>query len=60
MHAFRSLQKAGLRKNSDPFCTSICESMNDTLKSWTDYKEHKLGPFVDKMYAFVGSQENVP
>ena len=33
--------------------------MNSSLKSLTDYKEHKLRSFVEKMYAFVESQENL-
>ena len=52
-------QNAGLGENPDPFYTNMCESMNNTLKSRTDYKEHELHPFVDKMYAFVESQENL-
>lgn len=56
MHASRSLQKTGLGENSEPFYTNMCGSMKNALKSWTDYKEHKLHPFVNKMYAFVESQ----
>jgi len=52
-------KKAGLGEHPDPFYTNMCESINKTLKSRTDYKEHELHPFVDKMYAFVESQENV-
>ena len=52
-------RKAGLGEHPDPFYTNMCESMNKTLKSRTDYKEHELRPFVDKMYAFVESQENL-
>ena len=52
-------KKAGLGEHSDPFYTNMCESMNNTLKSRTDYKEHELRPFVDKMYSFVESQENL-
>ena len=33
--------------------------MKNALKSRTDYKEHKLYLFVNKMYAFVESQENL-
>ena len=32
--------------------------MNKTLKCRTDYKEHELRSFVEKMYGFVQSQEN--
>ena len=37
----------------------MSESMNSTLKSRTDYKEHELCPFVDKIFDFVESQENL-
>ena len=37
----------------------MCESIKKTLKSQTDYKEHELRSFVDKMYALVESQENL-
>lgn len=51
-------QNTGLGEQLDLFYTNMCESMNNTLKSLTDYKEHELRPFVDKMYAFVEFQEN--
>ena len=35
----------------------MCESINNTLTNQTDYKEHELHLFVDKIYAFVESQE---
>ena len=52
-------KKAGLGENPDPFYTNMSESMNSTLKSRTDYKEHELHPFVDKIFEFVESQENL-
>ena len=52
-------KKAGLGENPDPFYTNMSESMNSTLKSRTDYKEHELCPFVDKIFEFVESQENL-
>lgn len=52
-------KKAGLGENPDHFFTNMCESKNKTLKCCTDYKEHELRSFIEKIYTFVQSQENL-
>ena len=52
-------KKAGIGEHPDPFNTNMSESMRNTLKSRTNYKDYELLPFVKKMYTFVESQENL-
>jgi len=52
-------KKAGLCKDPDYFYTNMSESLNNILKSRTEYKEQDFRSFVRKMYDFVQSQENL-
>ena len=48
-------KKAGLGENLDTFYTN----MNEQFLKKSNWLQNELRPFVDKMYAFVESQENL-
>ena len=52
-------KKAGLGEEPDHFYTNMSESLNNALKSRTEYKEQDFRSFVEKMYDFVQSQESL-
>ena len=52
-------KKAGLGVEPDHFYTNMSESLNNILKSRTEYKEQEFRSFVEKMYDFVRSQESL-
>ena len=43
-------KKAGLGEEPDHFYTNMSESLNNILKSRTEYKEQEFRSFVEKMY----------